>query len=299
MATRSRTFLFVQYRNSFGHAQRRKRSRGAQVAEEEGLIEQSNEAGEVVIELAHLAPRWVDVADDVNEQMDDIARKIKRLEALHKKHVLPGFDDRSGEERAINQLTQEITGQFRKCGGLVRSVGQHPARGQEQVVGSNMQASMAQRLQEQSAEFRRTQTAYLQKMARRKDANSDVFAPDAEHERAASRRFDMTLTDEQLQVMESSEAAVAEREGELAKIHESIVELAAIFSQMQEMVIDQGTMLDRIDYNIENTVVNVAAAAAELQAADKSHRGSVANKCIIALGAVVIALVVILLIKWL
>ncbi|KAJ1895072.1 Integral membrane protein SED5, partial [Kickxella alabastrina] len=82
-------------------------------------------------------------------------------------------------------------------------------------------------------------------------------------------------------------------------IHESIVELAAIFGQMQGMVIDQGTMLDRIDYNVENTVVNVAAAAEELVQADRHHKGAVGNKCIVALAVVVIVLVVILLIKWL
>ncbi|KAJ2883764.1 Integral membrane protein SED5, partial [Coemansia aciculifera] len=145
MATRSRTFLFVQYRNSFGHAQRRKRSRLAagmttqsQVTEEEGLIERTNDDGEMVIELAHLPPRWVDLVEDVGEQMDDITRKIKRLEALHKKHLLPGFDDRSAEGREINLLTQEITAQFRSCGGLVRGVGQYQSHGQEQVVGSNI-----------------------------------------------------------------------------------------------------------------------------------------------------------------
>ncbi|KAJ2820369.1 Integral membrane protein SED5, partial [Coemansia furcata] len=160
MATRSRTFLFVQYRNSFGHAQRRKRTRLAagttysQVTEEEGLIERTTDEGEMVIELAHLPPRWVDLVEDVGEQMDDIARKIKRLEALHKNHLLPGFDDRSAEEHEINMLTQEITAQFRSCGSLVRGVGQHQSHGQEQVVGNNIQSSMALKLQSQSTAFR-------------------------------------------------------------------------------------------------------------------------------------------------
>lgn len=303
MATRSRTFLFVQYRNSFGHSQRRRHRRNPQQApteeeEAEGLIEHTNEDGEMVIELAHLPPRWVDLVDDVSEQIDDIVSKIARLESMHKSHLLPGFDDRSQEEREINMLTHEITAQFQSCGGLVRSISDHQVFGQEQVVGKNIQSSLAQRLQERSAAFRQSQAQYLQKMSQRKNVNTDVFALDEEHERAAALRFDMTMTDEQLQVMESDQALITEREGELAKIHESIVELAAVFGQMQELVIDQGTLLDRIDYNIENTVVNVAAAAQELETADRHHKNAVSNKCIIALGAVVIILVVVLLIKW-
>ncbi|KAJ1820805.1 Integral membrane protein SED5 [Coemansia sp. RSA 2599] len=310
MATRSRTFLFIQYRNSFGHVQRRKhgggypgqqgtRDSGQQPAEEEGLIERTNDDGEMVIELSHLPPRWVDLVDDFNEQLEDVSRKIKRLEGMHKKHLLPGFDDRTVEEREINTLTHDITAQFQACGELVRSIGQYQAFGQEQVVGKNIQSSLALQLQERSAAFRKSQSTYLHKMSLRKDVNTDVFALDAEQERSASRKFDMTLTDEQLLMIESNEAEIAKREGELANIHQSIVELAAIFGQMQEMIIDQGTMLDRIDYNVENTVVNVAAAADELVKADKQHKGATANKCIVALGVVVIVLVVILLLKWL
>ncbi|KAI9504709.1 Integral membrane protein SED5 [Coemansia spiralis] len=306
MATRSRTFLYIQYRNSFGHLQRRKRSAKAdatgggasQAIEQEGLIEQTNDDGEMVIELAHLPPRWVDLVEDFNEQMEDISRKIKQLEDKHKKHLLPGFDDRSAEEREINMLTQDITTQFQSCGGLVRSIAQYQSYGQEQVVGKNIQSSLASKLQELSSAFRKSQSIYLHKMSLRKDVNTDVFALDAENERAASRKFDMTLTDEQLQTMETNEAVIAEREGEIAKIHESIVELASIFNQMQEMVIDQGTVLDRIDYNVETATVNVAAAADELHTADKYHKGAVANKCILVLGVVVIALVIILILKW-
>ncbi|KAJ2323161.1 hypothetical protein IWW51_003892, partial [Coemansia sp. RSA 2702] len=85
----------------------------------------------------------------------------------------------------------------------------------------------------------------------------------------------------------------------LATIHESIVDLASVFGQMQEMVVDQGSLLDRIDYNVETAVVNVANAADELEEADRQHQGAVANKCIVALGVVVIILVIVLLLKWL
>ncbi|ORX71987.1 t-SNARE [Linderina pennispora] len=301
MATRSRTFLFIQYRNSFGHMQRRKRTQAQQQQqnEEEGLIERQNDDGEMVIEMSHLPPRWVDLTEDVNEQLAEIEQKIVRLDELHRRHLLPGFDDRSSEEREINMLTQEITQQFQASGQLVRNIGQMQAHGQEEVVGRNIQSALAARLQAQSDGFRKSQSVYLQKISKRKDASVDVFALDEEHERAVSRKFDMTLTDEQLQVMEQNEAEIAKREGEVAHIHESIVELAAIFGQMQEMIIDQGTMLDRIDYNVENTVVNVAAAADELEKADKHQKNSVANKCIIVMGVVVVILFIILLVKWL
>jgi hypothetical protein len=34
---------------------------------------------------------------------------VKELDGMHKKHLLPGFDDRDAEEIAIQLLTGEIT----------------------------------------------------------------------------------------------------------------------------------------------------------------------------------------------
>ena len=61
-----------------------------------------------------------------------------------------------------------------------------------------------------------------------------------------------------------NETAIAQREREINEIAKGIIELADIFKDLQMMVIDQGTILDRIDYNIENVVVNVKEAEKEL-----------------------------------
>jgi uncharacterized protein (UPF0371 family) len=39
---------------------------------------------------------------------------VKELDGMHRKHLLPGFDDRDAEEVAIQLLTSEIT-QVRVC----------------------------------------------------------------------------------------------------------------------------------------------------------------------------------------
>ncbi len=64
--------------------------------------------------------------------------------------------------------------------------------------------------------------------------------------------------------LSSNDAAIAQREREINEIAKGIIELADIFKDLQMMIIDQGTMLDRIDYNIENMKVNVKEAEKEL-----------------------------------
>jgi syntaxin 16 len=47
--------------------------------------------------------------------------------------------------------------------------------------------------------------------------------------------------------------------------------IAEIFRELQTLVIDQGTLLDRIDYNVEQMSVNVKSAVREL---DKVKKGT-------------------------
>jgi syntaxin 16 len=119
-----------------------------------------------------LPPRWVDVQDEVNETLVDIAQKSMRLEKLHQKHVLPGFGDemaRKEDERLIEQLTQEITRGFHMCQNaiqrietMVREAKQLGGVSQgDETMAKNIQTSLASRVQESSARFRKKQSTYL------------------------------------------------------------------------------------------------------------------------------------------
>jgi syntaxin 16 len=131
--------------------------------------------GDAVIEMDLLPPRWADISDEVTEFLADIATKSATLEKLHQKHVLPGFDDeeeKRREEREIEQLTQDITKGFHDCQKaiqrvemIVRESAQQGtiSRGEE-TMARNIQISLAGRVQEASAGFRKKQSAYLKSM---------------------------------------------------------------------------------------------------------------------------------------
>lgn len=62
-----------------------------------------------------------------------------------------------------------------------------------------------------------------------------------------------------------NDAVIAQREREINDIAKGIIELSDIFRELQSMVIDQGTMLDRIDYNVERMGTEVKSAEKELK----------------------------------
>lgn len=62
-----------------------------------------------------------------------------------------------------------------------------------------------------------------------------------------------------------NDEAIVQRERAINDIAKGIIELSDIFRELQSMVIDQGTMLDRIDYNVERMGTEVKEADKELK----------------------------------
>lgn len=128
--------------------------------------------GDAVIEMDLLPPRWADISDEVTEYLTDIAKRSVKLEKLHQKHVLPGFDDedvKKNEEAEIEHLTQDITRGFHDCQKAIKRVENIVKESRnsggiskgEEVMARNIQISLAGRVQEASAGFRKKQSAYL------------------------------------------------------------------------------------------------------------------------------------------
>ena len=74
--------------------------------------------------------------------------------------------------------------------------------------------------------------------------------------------------DQQAQVRDNTNI-VRGREKEITKVVESIHELSEIFKDLANLVVEQGTMLDRIDYNIEMTATRIEKGFEELEKAEK------------------------------
>jgi len=294
--------------------------------------------GDAVIEMDLLPPRWADISDEVTEYLTDIASKSQKLEKLHQKHVLPGFDDeevKRSEEGEIERLTQDITRGFHDCQKaiqriemMVRETKQQGGISKgEETMARNIQISLAGRVQEASAGFRKKQSAYLKSMSpflylgfeemlivmgtelrglsgmnpsierssTPNPANNYYTSPsmlESETDKSYSQKTLQTQT-----TLTSNDAAIMQREREITDIAQGIIELADIFKELQTMIIDQGTMLDRIDYNVERMAVDVKAADKELKVASGYQRKGTKRRIIFLLILLVVGMIILLIVK--
>ncbi|KAH6994840.1 t-SNARE [Ilyonectria destructans] len=336
---RDRTNLYISYRQSYAHhpTQRRPYGAGASGAgaladtysssnyaheDRRGLLSAGafDDDGDTVIEMDLLPPRWADISDEITDLLTNIATKSQSLEKLHQKHVLPGFNDddaKRAEETQIEKLTQEITKGFHDCHRCIQQVEQMVRESKEsgtisraeETMAKNIQISLATRVQEASASFRKKQSAYLKKLRGMGGLASPTpgsstpqpgsyFDPSLQ-ESDADRSFSQSTLQQatQQRMLHSNDAAIAQREQEIEDIAQGIIDLSDLFRDLQTMVIDQGTMLDRIDYNVERMNTDVQAAEKELKVASGYQQKSTKRKIILLLILLIAGLFILLMIK--
>ncbi|KAJ5955604.1 hypothetical protein N7501_009883 [Penicillium viridicatum] len=325
---RDRTNLYLSYRQSLIHHPAKKpqftptngfSDTPSHPEESRRLIPETDEDGDVVIEMDLLPPRWVDVQEDVSELLSEIAQNSAQLDKLHQKHLLPGFGDedlRKQDESVIERLTQDITRSFHECQRAIMRietmVGESKAHGGvtsgEETMAKNIQISLAARVQEASARFRKKQSTYLRKLRDLEGIatpfdgtptqTQNPYTDPSMMESDADRSFSQTMLQQTSQRQTGqNDAAIAQREREINDIAKGIIELSDIFRELQSMIIDQGTMLDRIDYNVERMGTEVKAADKELKVATSYQQRTTKRKIMLLLLLVVVGMIIVLVVK--
>jgi syntaxin 16 len=123
---------------------------------------------------------------------------------------------------------------------------------------------------------------------------TDPSLMDSETDRSFSQSTLRQAQQHRLQNTYNNDTVIAHREREIEDIAQSIIDLANIFQEIQTMVIDQGTLLDRIDYNVEKMATEVKAADKELTVATGYQRKSLKRKAILLLIIIIAGMLILL-----
>ncbi|XP_073156186.1 syntaxin-43-like isoform X2 [Henckelia pumila] len=292
MATRNRTILYRKYRDAL-----------KSVRVPAGLSPSSSGGGGPVIELSTaslltrdrsyaplstedpgtsrgtvavgLPPAWVDVSEEIASNIQRVRGKMGELAKAHAKALMPSFGDGKEDQHRIEALTHEITDLLKKSEKRLQkfSVG---GPSEDSNIRKNVQRSLATDLQTLSMELRRKQSTYLNRLRQQKEGPDGVDLEmnlNGNHYRRNDEEFDeIGFNEHQMAKLKKSEALTAEREREIQQVAESVNELAQIMKDLSVLVIDQGTIVDRIDYNIQNVAASVDEGLKQLQKAEKSQK---------------------------
>jgi len=307
MATRNLTKKFEGYRQQFKGINSRKggQSLNDSLLTESGGVDPSAVAI-AISPTASLAPEWVDIVDSIQKDIGKIKENIRLLQNMHQARLKVSFgDDEAEKDREIDILTQEITRLLKSCENGLKRIAtiNNPTRGslplQERTIRLNVMRALASELQSLSKGFRLAQKDFLLRLRGQAESGNRFFdeGGDSKTPLSLEDALERGLTDSELEQLQAMQQHASDRDQDIIKIAQSINDLAAIFKELSVLVIEQGTVLDRIDYNIEQTMVKVDSGVKELVKADQYSARARTCKCIVALTVVVIILTIILIWK--
>ncbi|KAL8115010.1 hypothetical protein AgCh_021728 [Apium graveolens] len=298
MAMRNRTLLFKKYRDSLksGRSPAPSPSRSATGPVIEmattSLINPNRSYAPLSTEdpgtssrgaiTVGLPPAWVDLSEEIAVNVQRARGKMGELSKAHAKALMPSFGDGKEDQHRIEALTQEITSLLRKSENRLRKLSAG-GPSEDSNIRKNVQRSLATDLQNLSMELRKKQSTYLKRLKQQKEGPDGV---DLEMNLNRSKSGmededldDMVFNEHQMARVKKSEAFTAAREQEIQQVAESVGELAQIMKDLSVLVIDQGTIVDRIDYNIQNVAASVEEGFKQLQKAERSQKKGGMVKC--------------------
>ncbi|EOA21118.1 hypothetical protein CARUB_v10001457mg [Capsella rubella] len=248
-----------------------------------------------------MPPAWVDDSEEVTFNIQKVRDKMGELSKAHSKALMPTFGDNKGIQREVEMLIHDITDLLRNSEKRLQKLS---TRGlsEESNLRKNVQRSLATDLQSLSMELRRKQSTYLKRLQQQKEGqdgidlefnmNGKMSRLDEEDELGGSG-FD----DYQTIKMKKGQHVSAEREREIQQVLGSVNDLAQIMKDLSALVIDQGTIVDRIDYNVQNVSTSVEEGFKQLQKAERTQREGPMVKCATILLILCFIMIVLLVLK--
>lgn len=160
-----------------------------------------------------------------------------------------------------------------------------------------------------SSRFSNVQKDYLHKL-KEYDKFMIKFEDSGDQYEMASDHYDINLLDDfdrptvdltpqsqKSQYLPADNRFLQLREKEMEHIMNSMEELNQVFHNINTAVIHQGSLLDRIDYNIENVQMSVQQGVVELTKAERSVRRSRKMKCILIIAFSIFLLLILTIIQ--
>ena len=234
-------------------------------------------------------PSWAAVVGSFAELEKSVTTRMQRLFAAQRDVFTPKFGaaaDTSEElQKDVEKLSDDVQRFLRELERLlatgVRVLDETSV--DEARAASNVRKHLSTRLNGLVTAFRHGQQSYAKQLKKRDERVRQLrtFGDEEVHQRLETEEkvagyLEMGYTQDDIKELLLMEDQALEMNAEVQKIMASINELNSMFKDLRDMVVEQGTVLDRIDYNIEQAHTKISAGVKELQGAREQQK-----KCIV------------------
>ena len=211
------------------------------------------------------------------------------MQEKQQQRLIPKFDDEENKKlnKSIKELSSEMTLELKDCQIILKEIINDKTDEDDinlyninnKQIKQNMKQNIITKINEFTKKFKLNQELYTNKF--------NDFVIDEE---ITDKSFSMKKNGEEenknpndfLSTQEGN-SQLRQRDQDLTNLLKSVNELAQLFKDMQTLVMEQGTILDRIDYNIDIASSNVSKGKKNIAKADKYMKNNCFRNVIIIL----------------
>uniref|UniRef100_A0A0K0G2C8 t-SNARE coiled-coil homology domain-containing protein n=1 Tax=Strongyloides venezuelensis TaxID=75913 RepID=A0A0K0G2C8_STRVS len=255
-------------------------------------------------------PDWVNMMDEIQYELTRIRTRIDNCQELQNKymgkHSLVNEEQNTIQQEKINSATSEVSSLLNHCKKLIVLLEESCERDTPtiKILRKNVEAALSQSLSDLIMIFKNNQQKYFNYInSRSNNVSSFLVTPGDDFGNlfedtvlGDNNQFSEELNVMQIQQIMENETMSKEREKCIMNVSKSIYELNSLFKDLAELVVNQGTILDRIDYNIENTNIRVRSALTNVRKADNYQKKNQKMKIILILSVIVLVLIFLIII---
>ena len=194
---------------------------------------------------------------------------------------MPNFDEKENKKlnKNIKELVNEIIKDIKDCEIIIKEIindNYNEKDLKDKKIKENIRLNILANLNQFTRKFKMNQELYANKFSH--------FVVDDDIDNHSMRKSDLDLkgSEDFLSTQEHNEQ-LRRRDNELNILLESVNELADLFKEMQNLVMEQGTILDRIDYNIDIASTNINQGKKNIIKAEKHMKNNCFRNVIIIL----------------
>ena len=203
---------------------------------------------------------YVESYKQVNNIIEDLLINFASLKSFQQERIKPKFIDEEIEnkrlDKEINKLILKMMKKIKFCEALIKMIKNQKNEKNTilEKVKYNVKMFLIEKIQNFSNEFRKNQQQYL-KYLKDMGISSNI---NNDNEKSIEKFNE--LDDEKKNFLYTQEddkyQQIKKRDEDISVLAKSIDELSGIFKDLQNIVQEQGTILDRIDYNINISYEN-------------------------------------------
>ena len=187
------------------------------------------------------------------------------MQKIQERRLMAKFDEEENKtlNKNIRSMVSYITNQIHQCENSLSSLSYQKTNNEiQRQLKDNIKLYLTSQFNEFTRHFKYNQEIYIRKYKEFSGEDLDII-----NTKENDNNDNYLLRTEKYDNLK-------QRDSDLNQLLESMNNLASTFKDLKNLVVEQGTILDRIDYNIDNAKDNTAKGKQHLIKAENIQKNS-------------------------